>query len=594
MPPDRKSTVQTVTPIQLALQHHKAGHLQQAERIYRQILSADSDNAAANHYLGIIAHQVGKNDTAIQYIEKAIAANPNIPEMYCNLGNALRDLSRFDEAVASFQKAISLNPDNAETHNNLGNILRNMGQLIEAITHYRKAISCNPNFAKAHCNLGLALNESDQHDEAIASYEQAVSLKPAFAEAHCNLGIALSKKRRLDKAIASLQKAISLKSDYAHAHSNLGNVFRSLGRLDEAVASYEKAISIQPDFAQAHFHLSTARKHHEYNNAIRAMEKLYARSDISSKHKIYIAFGLGKAFEDLNDYNKSSNYLLEGNRLKRMSFQYSIEGHKESFEKIKEVFSPDFFPSHSHTGNPDETPLFILGMPRSGTTLVEQILSSHSQVFGAGELCDLSYMTNIFCSKRTGKKFPEYLSELDDDEFLALGSSYIERIRKHSEASVSKHITDKAPYNYKMIGLIKTILPKAKVIHCMRDPMDNCYSIFKHNFTGEHKYTYELKELGQYYKLYLDLMDHWRNIIPDFIYDFSYEELVSDQDEQTKKLLTYCGLPWEESCLDFHKTKRKVDTASAVQVRRPMYKDSVQLWKKYENQLEPLRKALYE
>ncbi len=516
--------MQTITPIQLALQHHKAGRLQQAEQIYHHILSNDPDNADANHYLGIIAIQGGENDIAIRFINKAIQANPNIPATYSNLGNALKRLGRLDEALVSYRKAISMNPDSAVMYCNLGVLLKDIGQLDEAIEKYKTAISINPDFAEAHCNLGILFNE--------------------------------------------------------------------LGQLNEAISSYKIAISSNPDYAKAHHYLSRAIRHHEYDDTILAMETFYDRDDISSEQRMHLAFGLGKVFEDLNEYSKSFDFILEGNRLKRASYQYRIEEDVELFGKIKEVFSTGFFSNHPDTGNPDETPIFILGMPRSGTSLVEQILASHSQVFGAGELKYLSSMATGSRSENTKKKFPEYALKLQNDSFYILGSNYIGKLRNHS--NIARYITDKMPINFKLIGLIKTILPKAKVIHCKRDFMDNCYSIFKNYFAGEHKYAYEMNELGHYYKLYLDLMDHWQKIIPDFIYEISYEELVSDQEEQTKKLLSFCQLPWEDSCLSFHKTKRRVRTASATQVRRPIYSDSIQGWKKYEAQLKPLQKVFVE
>ncbi len=722
-----KPTLQTNKQIQLAQQHHQAGHLQDAEQIYRQILNADPNNADAYYFLGVIALQVGKFDIAIQFIKKAIQIIPNIPVCYSNLGIALKGLGRVDEAIANYNKAISINPDFTDAHNNLGIVLKSLGRLNETIASYKNAISINPNFSEAHCNLGNALRELGQLDEAVASYgkaisinpdfaqahnnlsdalrclgrldeaisscQKAISINPDFAEAHCNLGNAFNELGRLEEAVASYKKAISINPDYADAHSNLsgnlrdlgrldeaisscqkaisinpdfaeahcnlGNAFNELGRLEEAVASYKKAISINPDYADAHSNLSgTLRdlgrldeaisscqkaisinpdfaearcnlgnafnelgrleeavasykkaitinpdyvdallflskttKHHEHDDTTRTMEDFYFRASISSKQKIHFAFGLGKIYEDLNDYSKSFDFILEGNRLKRASYQYKIEEDIELFDKIKEVFSPVFFSNHPDVGNPDETPIFILGIPRSGTSLVEQILASHSQVFGAGELKELSSMANNTCSKWTGKKYPECLSDISKKEYFALGSNYLENIKKHSD--IKRFITDKMPYNFQLIGLINLILPKAKVIHCERDPMDNCYSIYKNDFAGKHKYAYDLNELGQYYNLYLDLMDHWRKIIPEFIYDIRYEELVYDQEDQTRKLLNFCKLPWEESCLSFYKTKRRVATASSLQVRQPIYSDSVQLWKKYEKQLEPLRKALY-
>ncbi len=498
---------------------------------------------------------------------------------------------RLQEAEQIYRQILNADPNNADAYYFLGVIALQVGKFDIAIQFIKKAIKIVPNIPVCYSNLGIALKGLGRVHEAIANYKKAISINPDFADAHNNLGIALKSLGRLNETIASYKNAISINPNFSEAHCNLGNALRELGQLEEAVASYGKAISINPDYVDALLFLSKTTKHHEHDDTTRTMEDFYFRASISSKQKIHFAFGLGKIFEDLNDYSKSFDFILEGNRLKRASYQYKIKEDIELFDKIKEVFSPVFFSNHPDVGNPDETPIFILGMPRSGTSLVEQILASHSQVFGAGELKELSSMANNTCSKWTGKKYPEYLSDISKKEYFALGSNYLENIKKHSD--IKRFITDKMPYNFQLIGLIKLILPKAKVIHCVRDPMDNCYSIFKNDFAGKHKYAYDLNELGQYYNLYLDLMDHWRKIIPEFIYDIRYEELVFDQEVQTRKLLNFCNLPWENSCLSFYKTKRRVATASATQVRRPIYSDSIQLWNKYEKQLEPLRNALY-
>lgn len=679
----------------LALEHHQAGNLSQAEELYRQVLAADPDNPNANHLLGVIAHEEGQHDIAVLLIQKAIQSDPNFAEAYYNLGNALKESGRLDEAIAVYRKAIELNPDIAEVHNNLGSALQKKGlldeaiagygkavsikpdfaeahynlgialqetgPLDEAIASYRKALSIRPDYAKAHNNLGNALQEADLLDEAIASYGKALSIKPDFAEAFCNFGnvlkktgqldeaignyrkalsikpdfanahynlghalketgrldeaisnyrkavsikpnyaevyndlaIALQATGRLDEAIASCRKAVSIKPDYAEAHNNLGNVLQESGLLDEGIANYRKAVSIKPDYADAHRHLSFTVKHTDYDNDIAIMEVLYARKDITDEQRMHLGFAIGKAFEDLKEYDKSFGFTAEANRLKRATFEYSISEDQDFIGRIKEVFTLDFFSGHRGLGNPDEAPIFILGMPRSGTTLVEQILASHPLVFGAGELNHLSNLTRDLCAKRTTGEFPECVRDMDKDVFKKVGSDYVDRIRRHSKEA--KYITDKMPHHFLYVGLIKAILPNAKVIHCMRNPMDNCLSIFKNYFSGAgaHKYAYDMSELGRYYNLYLELMEHWRSTLPDFMFEIRYEELVSNQERETRRLLEFCGLPWEEACLSFHKTKRKVATGSSSQVRRPMYKDSVQLWKRYERQLEPLGKAIY-
>ncbi len=567
------------------------GQLDEAIVNYNLAISIKPDFVQAHSNLGDALRKSDRREEAVTSFSKAITINPEFAEAYCNLGNTFNDLDKLEEAVASYNKAISIKSDYAVAYSNLSRTLINLGRLEEAIASCNKAISINQNLAEAHCTLANAFNKLDRLEEAVASYNKAISIKSDYVDAYCNLSGSLRDLGRLEKAIASCNIAISINPNLAEAHCKLGIVFNDLGRMEEAVACYNKAISIDPDYVEALLFLSKMRKHNEYDDTIRKMEAFYSRAGISPEKKIHFAFGLGRVFENLKEYNKSFDLILEGNKLKRTSYKYIINDDVLLFNNLKKVFSSVFFSKFSHAGNPDETPIFILGMPRSGTTLLEQILASHSQVFGAGELKDLSSIANNICSMMNGSKFPGSVSDLSEEALYALGSNYIENVKKHSD--VERFITDKMPYNFQLIGLIKVILPKSKIIHCVRDPMDNCYSIFKTDFAGKHKYAYDLNELGQYYNLYLDLMDYWRNIIPEFIYDIRYEELVSDQEVQTRKLLNFCNLPWEKSCLSFYKTQRKVATASATQVRRPMYSDSVQLWKKYEKQLEPLRKALY-
>jgi tetratricopeptide (TPR) repeat protein len=416
-------------------------------------------------------------------------------------------------------------------------------------------------------------------------------LRPNYAEAHYNLGITLGDQGKLAKSEASLRQALKLKPDYTEAYNNLGLTLHSLGKLDEAETCFRQALKLNPDSAKVFKSLSLFIKYSEVNDIIIAMEKLYKRKDLSDEDQIDLGFALGKSFENLREYDKSFNFILQANQLKRGSYDYSIQNDHDLFERIKRTFTLDFFASHHGFGNQDRTPIFILGMPRSGTTLVEQILASHPLVFGAGELQILANLVSKICTEDAAGKFPECILELGMDGFDRIGSEYIEKIRKYSNSA--QHITDKLPHNFMLLGLINKILPNAKVIHCVRSPMDNCLSIFKTDFMEQlHRYAYDLVEIGQYYNLYLDLMAHWEEVLPEFMYTLKYDEIVSDQQNQIKGLLDFCGLPWDESCLAFHKTERKVVTASLAQVRKPIYKDSVELWKRYEKQLEPLRKAI--
>ena len=608
----------------LALRHHTAGRLPQAEHIYQKILQADPNQPVALQLLGVIASQVGKSGIAVDLITKALAINPDYAEAHNNLGVAFKNLGKLDEAMACCHKALAITPDFAEAHYNLGSVLKDLGRLEEAVASYRKAVVARPNYVEAHCDLGAALLVLRRPEEAVASYRKALAVRPDFAEAHNDLGNVLKDLGRPEEAVASYHKALDIKPDFAEAHSNLGNAFKELGRMDEAVASYHDALAVKPDFAEVHYNLGNAfkevgkldeaaasyskalaikpdyaeahrllayiKRHSEYDDDIQAMERSYAKPAIGDAQRMHLAFGLGKAFEDLHQHEKAFGFFAEGNSIRRASFSYSIEDQANFFKKLEEVFDSSLFAKHEGAGCDDETPLFILGMPRSGTTLVEQILASHRRVHGAGELGNLKRIVSSYFDKGNGVEFPESIRFADGASFERQGVEYIREIRKYSMDT--RFITNKMPANFKYIGLIKLILPNAKVIHCRRDPADTCLSIFKTYFTGKHEYSHDLGELGRYYNAYGELMEHWHGVLPGFIHDVQYEDMVADQAGQTRPLLEYCGLEWDDACLEFHKTNRPVRTASAEQVRRPIYKDSVQLWKRYETQLAPMLEIL--
>jgi len=462
----------------------------------------------------------------------------------------------------------------------------------KAIHAYRKAIEIDSRHKNAHCGLAKALREKDELDKAIASFRKAIEIDPGNIGAYNGLGGAQSDLGEIDEAIASFRKAIEIDPKNIGAYSGLGNVLSDHGEIDQAIASFRKAIEFEPKAVGAYRALSKNKKFIEYDDDIKSMESLYANEGNSDKAIMNLAFGLGKAYEDLGQFDKSMDFILQGTRLKRASLDYSTTDAESFFGKIKKTFSAEFFSDRKGMGNPDETPIFILGMPRSGTSLTEQILASHPGVYGAGELKYLISLATEISRASSTRQYPAGIVDLDSMALENYGKEYIARIRHHSKAT--KYITDKMPHNFLYIGLIKVILPNARIVRCARDPMDNCLSIFKNLFGRGHEYSYDLAELGQYYNLYLNLMEYWENTLPGFIYELNYERLVADQENQTRKLLEFCQLPWDDACLDFHKTRRKVNTASNEQVRRPIYKDSVKLWKRYEKQLEPLRSAIYD
>jgi tetratricopeptide (TPR) repeat protein len=608
-----------------ALRHHQAGRLNDAERLYRQVLAVDPRHADSLHLLGVIAHQIGRHDLAVELISKAIAINAKDASYHSNLGLAHEAQGKLDEAVACYRQALVLKPVFAEAHNNLGIALRKQGRLNEAIACFRRALDLKPNYAEAHGHMGFALQGQGRLDEAVACYRQALVLKPDFAEAHNNLGNALQEQGKLDEAEACFRQALVLNPDFAAAHNNLGAALMAQGELDEAVACYRQALVLKPDFAEAHNNmgnvlrslgrLKEARDYFE--KAIRlapknpvfyfslAASKQFAAGDphlaamqelaqdigrLNAEQQIYLHFGLGKALADVKQHEQAFHYLLQGNALKRQQIAYDEAATLEFFQRIQTVFTPELMRSKQGPGNPSTVPVFILGMPRSGTTLVEQILASHPKIFGAGERDDFKKAV-IRLSDRKRVSFPELVSTVSDEDLRQLGTSYLDVIR--ATAPEALRITDKMLLNFHYIGLIHLALPHARIIHTRRDPIDTCLSCFSTLFTANQPFSYDLAELGRYYRAYEALMQHWRNVLPNGVMlEVQYEQVVDDLEGQARRLVAHCGLDWDDACLAFHKTQRPVWTASVTQVRQPIYKSAVGRWRVYERFLGPLTKAL--
>lgn len=575
--------------IRLGIAHHQENRFEQAKFCYQKILTLQPSHAEANFLLGTLAHQVGRGDVAIPLISKAIDKDPGRADYHGNLGLILFEQGRLKDAAAACRRALRIQPDFAAAHNNLGNVLKAEGRREKAIECYRKALRINPDFVEAYNNLGDALDELGRFDDAVAAYQNAVRIDPGFAMAHYNLGVALSSREKWEDAVVSYEKAVRINRLLVEGHYNLATALKALGRMDAAEAAYRTVLELTPERAEARYNLALMRTHTAYDDDIKAMETQYAGATCSDSQKTFLAFGLGKVFEDIQQYDQAFSFLSEGNRLRRSLLTYESDRDAEIFRWVQETFNAAFFYSRDSAGFGDDTPIFILGMPRSGTSLVEQILSSHHQVAGAGEISDLSD-TCLAGGKSITEGFLERVSALKPSAFHNLGAAYIEKLRKRF--SEEKHVTDKMPDNFFYIGMIRLMLPNARVIHCRRDPVDTCFSIFKNNFAEGMFYAYDLTELGRYYRLYSKLMDHWRAVLPGFVHDVQYEDLVSDPEIQIRRLLDLCGLPFDPACLSFHESKRVVLTASDRQVRRPIYRDSVRLWKRYEIQLKPLLRAL--
>lgn len=555
---------------------------------FRKALQIKPEYAEAHNGLGVALYDAGQVEAAVASYRGALKIRPDYAEAQNNLGNALADLGQSEAALESFDGALQSNPRYSQAYNNKGDTLRSVGRTGEAIRCFEKAIQIRPDYAEAFNGLGATLNDQGLHKQAIENLSKAIELQPGLAVGHCNLGNALSDLGLHDEAMDSYRTAIKFRPDFAEVYSNLGNSLCEFGRYEEAIASYTRALELRPDFAEAHNNLSRIKTFAEDDPQFAEIQHRIADPDLTEHERMHLSFALGKAYEDLGDVDQSFKYLLQGNRLKKKTSGYEIDWDRELFERIKSQFNADNsqqFIAHEGGGASSREPIFIVGMPRSGTTLTEQILASHSQVWGGGELETLGRIFNPVMQQaitNPGKHIPTGVLANCRDAYLA---------DLQGLPATSPYITDKMPQNFRWVGFLLTTMPGVKIINVQREPAASCWSMFKMQFKG-HGYSNDLVDLAEYYKLYLDLMEFWRKEFPGRVYDLDYEALTRNQETETRKLLEYCGLDWEEQCLEFYKTRRAVRTPSGRQVRQKMYTGSSDAWRKYEAHLGPLIQSL--
>ena len=493
-------------------------------------------------------------------------------------------------AEVKAKKLIKKFPNFQAVYNLLGLCLQSQKKFLEAIKYYKIAIQNNPNFFVAINNLGLTYHNMYDLKNAQHYYERAIEINPKFTHPISNLGNIKKELNNYEEAIKCYKLALSIDNKLYIVLHNLGMAYQALGKFEESKKYFETVLKNNPKFTRADRSLSMSLKYDINNPHLKSMENKIKDQSLNNFQKIELYFGLGKAYEDIKNYKKSfENYKL-GNKIKRDTIKYQINDDVKLFENIKNSFSNINFQNLENVGNKNNKMIFILGMPRSGTTMVEQIIANHKNVYGAGELRDLTQIIKENFLVNDKIKFPEKFNIKDQNFFNNMGTKYLENLDRY--VTNKNYITDKAPLNFKWIGLIKLILPKSKIIHCTRDPKDICLSLFKNIFEGQLNFSYTLEEVGKYYKLYQNLMKFWKQLLPDFIYDISYEKLVENQEFESKKLLDFCNLDWDKNCLTFYKNKRGIITVSFAQVRKPIYKNSVKSWQKYENELLPLFKIL--
>lgn len=605
----------------LAEMCRQQGLLAEAQRAARRAVALDANLVGAWNNLGIILQEAGQLEESLGCLERVVALQPENAEARNNLGNTCKLLGRFDLTEIHYAKALALNPDYAEAHSNLANLLNELGRFDEAEAAARHAIDLNPQMADAYINLAgvemsrrgyaqslrwldallafaplhsaglaaraLALKHLEQLDEALDSARRAVGAAPESAEAHNTLGQVLQAASRFDEALAAFDRAAALPGTAAEsALVNRAVLLMEAGRRGDAQAAIARALKAFPRSVRAHASCADLVAFAPGDPRIAQMEALL-RSDGMQSHadRMALHFALGKASLGIGDSDRAFHHLDEGNRLKRATFGYDAEATGRWMKTIASVFSPALFERFKGSGVASALPVFVVGMPRSGTTLVEQILASHTQVHGAGELSALSQIAGGMGD------YPAAIEQLAGEDLVRIGRAYLARVEPLAEGK--RHVVDKMPANFLYAGLIHLILPNARIIHCRRDPVDTCLSCYSQLFEGEQMFTYDLAELGGFYGNYRDLTDHWRAVLPsDRFIDVDYEAVVDDLEAQARRLVEFLGLPWDDACLRFYENPRAVRTASVNQVRQPIYTASKGRWKAHARHLGPLLRAL--
>jgi tetratricopeptide (TPR) repeat protein len=578
------------------LQAH--GRPEDALACFEAVLSRERDSAEpipadVRARVAMLLMQLGRLEPACAAFRLALASTPDFAELHCNLGATLLKLHRPDEAIGCLERAIALKPGMTEAHYNLGNALQLLGRYERAAACHRAALALRPHYVNAHNNLGGALAALGRHDDALACYRAALAIAPNSTETQHNIGTALAALGREDDALAWYDKVLAIEPSNAAVLANVGNALKALGRFDEARAVLERAIALDPLVPRFYRSLAECGPVHADNRLRSALEAL--TRDIAAlppPERIHLHFALAKVYDDAAEPGPAFEQLCAGNALKRRSITYDEAATLAGIEQLRAVFTPALLLDHAGVGEPDATPVFIVGMPRSGTTLVEQILASHRLVFGAGELeCFPQAVAALTKREQAVGRFPELLGSLGADGWRALGKDYLRATRPLAPAAA--RITDKLPLNVIHVGLIHLALPNARVVHVRRDPLDTCLSCFSLEFAGNQPFVYDLGELGRYYRAYDALMAHWRALLPDGVMlELHYEELVADFERQARRLVAHCGLAWDDSCLAFHEATRPVRTASLVQVRQPLYRTAVGRAQRYRHLLGPLIDAL--
>jgi tetratricopeptide (TPR) repeat protein len=596
----------------------------EAEKFLREAIELAPNFSKPHEDLGTLLLEEDRPEEAVAMLQNATRLDPKAELAFFNLGKAQAMLGEGAEADKAFEASFELNPERkklalaAEHHRNdrfkeaqqlyreilrenpnnvdavrlLGTIAASQSRMGEAERRFRRAIELAPDYVRVIIDLGRILKDQSRYQEAIDCFRQAITLEPGNVQSHFQLASTLAPAALTYEAVEVYQRVLELQPKHPGALLGLAHMLKTVGRQDEAVTAYRDFIRLTPDHGEGYWSLANLKTYRLTDEDTHEMEMQLAKDDLTDLSAVNFMFALAKTYEDQDDYDRAWDYYNEGNAKRRMLEQYDPVKTEITNDSIISVFDRQFLEQNAGLGNPDPAPIFVVGLPRSGSTLIEQILASHSMVEGTAELPYAGRMaTSLNRNRADGINYPEAARELGEKQFKAMGQEYLDLAQLHRTEGKPRFI-DKMPNNTPTIGLLHLILPNAKFIDARRYPLDSCFSCYRQLFAQGQSFTYDLTDIGEYFLQYERMMDHWHDVLPGRVLTVQYEDIVTDSENQIRRLLEYCELPWEDACINFYETERPVRTASSEQVRQPIYSKSINRWRKYEQHLSELIEVL--
>ena len=573
----------------IATAYFLMGDLEQSEKYLKKSLELDPKVFTAWKSLGDILFDQGKKEEANKAYKEALKTDSRYEEM--TKAMALISKGQSVEAESIYRGILAKDPKNVDALRLLALLASRNGAIDQAISMLLKCTELAPDYAMAWDNLGKMYRQKEDYIKSIKCLQKATELRPEWPQGWAGLGTVYTRASLHEEGIQAYLKSISLKDNQPRVHLSLGHVYKTIGLQEESIKSYKKTIELDPQNGEAYWSLANLKTYRFTNEEVSEMLEQLKNKDLPDREKVHFQFSLGKSYEDEKKFKRSFDFYLRGNNLNRGRNTYDPKAIEAMVEREIRFFNNEFFKKRETWGAPNNDPIFIVGLPRSGSTLIEQILASHSDVEGTMELPNmLNIARKLGNTSREGSNYPEILDSISKSESIELGEQYIKETQRLR--SKSPYFIDKMPNNFSHVGLINLILPNSKIIDARRNPMDTCFSCFKQLFARGQAFTYDLQEIGRYYLSYIRLMDHWQKVLPDKVYLVEYEKMISNQEEETKKLLKFCDLSFQENCLKFYENKRAVKTASSEQVRQPIYKRGINYWKNFEESLVDLKVSL--